>query len=80
VVCLLTYLHEFICVCLSQRAAATSGPVTPVASTPLPAVSTVAETQASEHELAALEDTKNSLKELQEEFVVYRREKSENER
>ena len=79
-VCLLTYLREFTCVCLSQRAAATSGPVTPVASTPLPAVSTAAETQASERELAALEDTKNSLKELQEEFAVYRREKSENER
>lgn len=54
--------------------------VTPVASTPPPAATPAVTTQLSERELAALEDTKNSLKELQEEFAVYRREKSENER
>jgi len=66
--------------CLLQRAAPVSVTVTPVASTPPPAATPAVTTQLSERELAALEDTKNSLKELQEEFAVYRREKSENER
>ena len=66
--------------CLSQRAAPVSAPVTPVASTPTQAVTAAATVQLSDSERAALEDTKNSLKELQEEFAVYRREKSENER
>jgi len=52
----------------------------PVASSPVPAAPPAMTTQVSERELAALEETKNSLKELQEEFSVYRREKSENER
>jgi len=72
-----------------QRPAAASGPVTPVASTPIPSAAapaatadadTAAVSQVSERELVALEETKNSLKQLQEEFTVYRREKSENER
>jgi len=57
-----------------------ASPVTPVASTPTSAATPAVTVQASERELAALEDTKNSLKELQEEFAVYRREKAENER
>jgi len=67
---------------LSQQAASRPTPLTPIASTPMPAVTPAAAAtiQTSERELAALEDTKNSLKELQEEFSVYRREKSENER
>ena len=67
---------------LSQQAASRPTPLTPIASTPMPAVTPAAATTipTSERELAALEDTKNSLKELQEEFSVYRREKSENER
>ena len=53
----------------------------PVASTPLTAVTPSAPAvHMSESELAVLEETKNSLKELQEEFAIYRREKSENER
>jgi len=59
-----------------------AAPLTPVASTPIPAVAPAAAAtiQVSDSELAMLEETKNSLKELQEEFAVYRREKSENER
>jgi len=66
---------------LLQRAAPEPVPLTPlVASTPTSAVTSAVMVQPSERELAALEDTKNSLKELQEEFAIYRREKSENER
>lgn len=46
----------------------------------MPDVAATSAVEVSERELAALEDTKNSLKELQEEFSVYRREKAENER
>lgn len=66
--------------CLLQRAAPPTSPLMPVASSPVPAAPPAMTTQVSERELAALEETKNSLKELQEEFSVYRREKSENER
>jgi len=69
-----------MCVNICQRPAPASGPVTPVASTPTSAVTPAAAAQVSEREIAALEETKNSLKQLQEEFSVYRSEKSENER
>jgi len=52
----------------------------PIASTPTSAVPPALTVETSERELAALEETKNTLKELQEEFAVYRREKSENEK
>jgi len=57
--------------------------VTLVASTPITSAANAAaaaSAKVSERELAALEETNNSLKQLQEEFAVYRREKSENER
>jgi len=69
---------------VSQRGpapAAASVTPTPVASTPVTAVTPLASAvPVSESDLAVLEETKNSLKELQEEFAIYRREKSENER
>lgn len=57
--------------------------MTLVASTPITSAANAAaaaSAKVSERELAALEETNNSLKQLQEEFAVYRREKSENER
>jgi len=57
-----------------------AGPMTPISSTPTSAVTPAAAVQPSQSDLAVLKETKNSLKELQEEFAVYRREKSENER
>ena len=79
------FISDFTCFvfverCLFQRAAPAPSPLMPVASTPASAVPPAVTVQTSEREIAALEGTKNSLKELQEEFAVYRREKSENER
>jgi len=63
-----------------QRTVPAAGPMTPISSTPTSAVTPAAAVQPSQSDLAVLKETKNSLKELQEEFAVYRREKSENER